>query len=487
MSEVFVSYAHADDLPFAEGTPGWVTALADRLEKSLMMRRGGSRVAVWIDHRLEPEKQVDGALRDRVRRAECFVAVLSPRYLESPWCRKELDAFIAHAGEQGERVFLLEMSPTSRDEWPRGIRNISARKFWAQGFDDPTAMPLGWPVADPAQDRPYWRALNELSHFVSARLQAAGAATRDDNTRCVWIADPTDHVLESWERLAGALRQQGYTVRPSAPGEYPTAREDDYRAALDADLTAADTFVQLLGPHPGRRPSWSELPYTMLQAAAARATSANRSQAFSLWRSPDIQLETITNPEYAQLLTGAAAGGLEDFQRHVLSRLAPKPVIDTVSLAIAAPDTATMGALSICVSADGPDRELGQRVRDMLFTLGADVSLTPEPAPDQPPSQWRQDYETILGASHGVVIIYGSTPPSWVQAQVQASRKLLARTRRGVWGALLDGPPGGQPDHGVRSHNVVLLDCRTGVAPEPLKRFLDTLRSGGTEASAAHA
>ena len=50
---------------------------------------------------------------------------------------------------------------------------------------------------------------------------------------------------------------------------------------------------------------------------------------------------------------------------------------------------------------------------------------------------------------------------------------------------LLDGPPGGQPDHGVRSHNVVLLDCRNGVAPEPLKRFLDTLRSSGTEASAA--
>ena len=120
MSEVFISYAHADDLPFAEDTPGWVTALADRLEKSLMMRRGGSRVAVWMDHRLEPEKQVDGALRDRVRRAECFVAVLSPRYLESPWCRKELDAFIAQAGEQGERVFLLEMSPTSREEWPRG-------------------------------------------------------------------------------------------------------------------------------------------------------------------------------------------------------------------------------------------------------------------------------------------------------------------------------------------------------------------------------
>jgi hypothetical protein len=51
---------------------------------------------------------------------------------------------------------------------------------------------------------------------------------------------------------------------------------------------------------------------------------------------------------------------------------------------------------------------------------------------------------------------------------------------------LLDGPPGQQPDHGVRSHNLMMLDCRTGIAPDPLARFLTTLRSG-SPAAGAHA
>ena len=122
----------------------------------------------------------------------------------------------------------------------------------------------------------------------------------------------------------------------------------------------------------------------------------------------------------------------------------------------------------------------------MLFTLGVDANLAPEPAPDQPPAQWRQDYEAVLGESHGLVIVYGSTPPSWVQAQVQSARKLLARTRRGIWGALLDCPPGQQPDHGVRSHNVVMLDCRGGIAPEPLAHFLTLLRSAGSTDGVVH-
>ena len=141
----------------------------------------------------------------------------------------------------------------------------------------------------------------------------------------------------------------------------------------------------------------------------------------------------------------------------------------------------------MCVAADGPDRPLGQQILDILFELGADASLAPEPAPDQPPALWRRDYEKLLEESHGILIVYGATPPSWVQAQVQAARKLLARTRRGTWGALLDGPPGQQPDHGVRSHNLMMLDCRRGIAADPLARFLATLRETSSAAGPAHA
>ena len=488
MPEVFISYAHADDQPLAEGTTGWVTALADRLKKSLAMKRNGGQVTVWMDHRLEPQKQVDAALADRVARADCFVAVLSPRYLESPWCRREMETFVGHTGEDGARVFLVELMPTARDEWPQGVRSLSTLQFWTQAFEDPAAIPLGWPVPDPAGDRPYWRAVNELSHFVSERLQTPGRRIEESPGRCVWIADPTDHVLEFWERLVGALRQHGCRVSPAAPGAYPAGSEAEYRAALDRDLSSADVMVQLLGPHPGRRPLWSDTPFTLLQADAARAAVSDRAHALSLWRLPDVRLDAISDAAYAQLLTGAAAGGFEDFQRQLILRLSAAPTASAPSGAQAhAIAGATESPLTICVSADGPDRLLGQRVRDILFDLGADANLTPEPAPDQPPALWRRDYETLLGDSHGVVFVYGSTPASWVQAQVQAARKLLARSRRGVWGALLDGPPGAQPDHGVRSHSILNLDCRGGIAREPLAQFLNVLRTGNSTAGAAHA
>jgi hypothetical protein len=486
MPEVFISYAHDDDKSLTDDARGWITGLADRLQKLLGMQKGGSSVTVWMDHRLEPQKRVDVALADRVGRADCFVAVLSPRYLESSWCRDEIDGFVNRVGENAARVFLVEMSPTDRGLWPAGVRNLSAMQFWAQPFEQAAPMPLGWPAPDPASDRPYWRAVTELAHFVSTQLGAAGATGAPAGAeRRVWIAEPTDHVLDAWERLAGALRQQGCVVLPSSPGSYPIRSEDEYRAAVKDDVARARLCVQLLGPGPGRRPSWCSTPYTMLQAEAARAAAALGTPLHT-WRSPDVVLDTIPDKAYAELLIGAAAGGFEEFQQQVLSR-AVMPIESRTAAAVPAAASPTADQpLSVCVTADSPDRPLGQQVIDTLYELGADASLAPEPAPDQSPARWRQEYETMLAESHGVVIVYGATPASWVQAQVQAARKLLSRTRRGTWGALLDGPPGQQPDHGVRSHNLMMLDCRTGIAPDPLARFLTTLRSG-SPAAGAHA
>ncbi|MBX3604857.1 MAG: toll/interleukin-1 receptor domain-containing protein [Piscinibacter sp.] len=481
MAEVFISYAHADDQSLTAGARGWVTDLADRLQKSLAMKPGGAATRVWMDHRLEPNKRVDPALAERVAAASAFVAVLSPRYLESPWCRDEIEGFAARHGAAAERVFLVEMAPTARDDWPVAIRDVSTLCFWAQAFDDPAPMPLGWPSPDPAGDRPYWRALNELAHFISDRLRTptGGAAAAPAATRRVWIAEPTDHVLDAWERLAAALRQQGIEVRPANPGAYPTAAEADWRAALNADLAEADLLLALFGPHPGRRPGWSDSPYTQLMAEAAAQVARERGIGFLCWRPPDVQLDTLPEGPHRLRVTGAVSGSGEALLAEVLARLAtPAPAPQPLP-ATAGTESAP---LNVCVQADDSDRRIGEQVRDLLFGLGVDASLAPLPQPAQAPAQWRQDYESLLRDSSGLLIVYGSSPASWVQAQVQAARKTLARLRRGTWGALLDAPPGNQPDHGVRSHGVVLLDCRAGLSGEALRGFVDSLRAGAAPA-----
>ena len=50
--DVFVSYAHADDVkPFGEEL-GWVTIFVEELKKVLRMKMGNPGPDVWMDHLL---------------------------------------------------------------------------------------------------------------------------------------------------------------------------------------------------------------------------------------------------------------------------------------------------------------------------------------------------------------------------------------------------------------------------------------------------
>ncbi len=127
------------------------------------------------------------------------------------------------------------------------------------------------------------------------------------------------------------------------------------------------------------------------------------------------------------------------------------------------------------INADKLDRDLAKQAQDLLGEMDIDATLAAEPLSTQRPSEYRQQLEAQLQDSHGVLIVYGAAPPSWVQVQHAWMRKVLAQRRKGIWGALLDGPPQEKPDHGLPTRNLMVLDCRVGLRPDPLKQFVDTL------------
>ncbi|CAK0746944.1 hypothetical protein CCP3SC15_1470008 [Gammaproteobacteria bacterium] len=134
--------------------------------------------------------------------------------------------------------------------------------------------------------------------------------------------------------------------------------------------------------------------------------------------------------------------------------------------------------LSVVINADKPDRELGKRVQDLLRELEVEATLAAEPLPTQLPAEYHKHWEELLGYNHGVLIVYGVAPPIWVQTNYEKIKKVLAFQRKGIWGALVDGPPEQKPDHGLNSRNLMLLDCRRGITPAPLSDFVEKLRQG---------
>jgi hypothetical protein len=110
-----------------------------------------------MDHRLEPQRRVDDELTKRLRGSVVILSLISPRYFEPEWCRKEMDTFVTEVGGgvSTDRIFMVEVLPTERENWHAAVRDLSPVKLWQSGLTNPEPKTLGWPVPNVRADREY--------------------------------------------------------------------------------------------------------------------------------------------------------------------------------------------------------------------------------------------------------------------------------------------------------------------------------------------
>lgn len=106
-ADVFISYAHFDD------KDGWVTQLKSKLAGRLMYDLAGE-AEVWFDaDRVRTGDRVKQEIRDKLSDTLLLLAVVSPSYLKSQFCREEeLDWFLDN---QGREVIQVLKIPLERD------------------------------------------------------------------------------------------------------------------------------------------------------------------------------------------------------------------------------------------------------------------------------------------------------------------------------------------------------------------------------------
>src|SRR5215471_747707 len=108
ITHTFISYAHVDNQPLPGSETGWVSylhrALKPHLERAL-----GLRCRIWFDESaLRGNHAVTPEIVREIERAQTFVAVLTPGYLASKWCRRELELFTERNEEAlSGRIFLI--------------------------------------------------------------------------------------------------------------------------------------------------------------------------------------------------------------------------------------------------------------------------------------------------------------------------------------------------------------------------------------------
>ena len=460
--DVFVSYAHLDN----QGEPAWVTNLVRHLETEVKQRLGTKDLRIWIDHNLDGNHPLTPDIMQAIRRSATILPIVSPSYIESEWCARERNAFLGVARDcvSEGRVFIVHCREVDRQFQPPEFGDLKGFKFWTQDSDAGGVMrPLG--LAD-QKEPAYFTAVINLADKLSQKLKeirtarTAGApVSAPAEVEHVFVARSADDMETREEELVSHLTQAGLRVLPET--WYREDSEQEFRAAMQADLQRCSVFVQLLGGLAGRRATrFAEVRrFPAIQHDIARETGKQILQ----WRDLAVDPAAVEDQCHRALLEGARAGGFEEFKRAVVEASCRK---------VETPRQRAVNA-AVFVNADRADREIAKNLSELLKEQGVECY---RPCEEMNPEKVRQDFEMKLTNCDGLVLIYGATEPSWVINQLLQGRKILGRRDRPLAArAICFAPPPEKIDLAVALPDLITLECRDGVTPQMLRPFVERL------------
>jgi hypothetical protein len=133
--DVFVSYAHVDNLPISEHQ--WLVTLVPILRQ--VVSEGLGRTAdIWLDRRIAGNAQLWPELVDRLRNCAIFLAVVSRGQLRSDWCKRELAAFVEHNRtdkDLGKRIVRVCKHHVDENIVPAELRAAPAFYFYERASE----------------------------------------------------------------------------------------------------------------------------------------------------------------------------------------------------------------------------------------------------------------------------------------------------------------------------------------------------------------
>jgi hypothetical protein len=145
-NDIFISYSHVDNLVPDPSRDGWVDQFRQNLETSLGQLVGQpDAVKIWYDSNLRPGQIFDEVRAALLKDSAIFLAVTSPDYVESDYCREELRSFheeiandaLSPMMDNEARVFNVLVSDAPHSNWPPEFGSRLGYNFYDEGAGAP--------------------------------------------------------------------------------------------------------------------------------------------------------------------------------------------------------------------------------------------------------------------------------------------------------------------------------------------------------------
>jgi len=515
--DIFISYGHLDDLnPFGEER-GWVDLLHERLSV-LVGQALGYEPNIWRDgHQLQGNDELTGAIGEGVTSSLLLVPIISPRYVQSDWCTREMEAF--HAGEPPaasagpgfrSRVFKVVKTPLPehlKSLEPEHIRNLIGYQFFAE---DPASSLLTEFSSDPS-DKNYWRVLNRLVADITKTLielkhsdrkqaapvnvaletpnpapEVASPTLKSSNgtppaAKFVYLAETTSDLAEERERVRDELQQRGFIVLPEQklPLEEVAATE----TAVREGLARSSLSVHLIGTRYGSTPEDDARSIVRIQEQLAAEHGA-RNEAFLrlLWIPPGLATGALVikderqNSFVAELQKRMTAGAellqtsVEDLKTRIVEKL--NPPAKAISRGVAGAKLKQV--YLIC---ENRDRSFVRPIKEYLFKQNIEVITWL----DQGETDTLMDYHRRnLRECDAALVYFGSGDEPWVRKNLEDLEKAYGYGREQDWLAnavYVGAPPSDQKEDFLTHLVPFVIRNFSSFDPNDLRDFVSAVQA----------
>jgi hypothetical protein len=224
--DIFVSYAHEEQLG------EWTVRLQDDLRKALnlifYLKPPGPTFDLWIDEILRKNLPLSGALKAHVEGSALLLIVMSPFYLRSDFCGKEVAWFVTAARSRIDphaRIFVVHAQATNRTAWPASLADLPGYQFFARHPKVNLELPLGL-IGDKDDEVAFKQALYNLAGQIKQQI--------DDLTQeVVGPSSPPTSARPPGPQQAPAVLVCLEVLDVASPGA-PSAVEQEVRRVISA-------------------------------------------------------------------------------------------------------------------------------------------------------------------------------------------------------------------------------------------------------------
>lgn len=441
---VFISYAHIDNQPLSPQQQGWVTRFHITFEALLSMRLG-RQARIWRDDKLAGTDAFSDEIVKQFGQTALMVSVLTPRYIESTWCTRELREFCEQAERGGglvlenkSRVLKVMKVPLDNEALlPQAVRDVLGYAFFVVEDGAPLELDAAYGETF-AQDynrrvcKLAWDAAQLLKRLEAAPDAGTGAA---GGAPVVYLATVSHDCQPGRERVEAELLRRGCTVLPDR--RLPLEDEAQCLQLVEGWLARASLAVQLVGCTGGPAPDG---PRGQSVVALQNRLAAERSREAGLPRLVWLPEGTTAEQPAQQALIRALheddqAQSGADLMTGNLDRLieAVHATLDRLAEAAKAPPPASVGTIAdpgpatVYLVCTGADRKASVPLRRYLRDQGLAVEL---PAFDGEAAAVRETNRRLLEDCDAVLLYYGAGDEQWkrsVDIDLRKSRGLSQR------------------------------------------------------------